>query len=83
MPVGSTEGIRFGNQVSALGVNPEIEAGPALMGRVLNALGAPIDDGPPPAVTQSLPLDGMVRRPLDRVPIRTPLGTGIRILARF
>ena len=80
MPVGSTEGIRFGNQVSALGVNPEIEAGPALMGRVLNALGAPIDDGPPPAVTQSLPLDGMVRRPLDRVPIRTPLGTGIRIL---
>jgi len=75
MPVGSTEGIRFGNQVSALGVNPEIEAGPALMGRVLNALG-----GPPPAVTQSLPLDGMVRRPLDRVPIRTPLGTGIRIL---
>jgi flagellum-specific ATP synthase len=80
MPVGSTEGIRFGNQVSALGVNPEIEAGPALMGRVLNALGVPIDDGPPPAVTQSLPLDGMVRRPLDRVPIRTPLGTGIRIL---
>jgi len=80
MPVGSTEGIRFGNQVSAPCVNPEIEAGPALMGRVLNALGAPIDDGPPPAVTQSLPLDGMVRRPLDRVPIRTPLGTGIRIL---
>ena len=33
-----------------------------------------------PAVAQALPLDGVVRRPLDRVPIRTPLGTGIRVL---
>jgi flagellum-specific ATP synthase len=80
MPVESTEGIRFGNQVSAMGVHPEIEVGPALIGRVLNALGAPIDDGRPPAVSQMLPLDGVVRSPLDRVPIRTPLGTGIRVL---
>ena len=80
MPVESTEGIRFGNRVEAMGVHPEIEVGPALMGRVLNALGAPIDDGPPPAVSQALPLEGVVRRPLDRVPIRTPLGTGIRVL---
>jgi flagellum-specific ATP synthase len=47
---------------------------------VLNALGAPIDDGPLPAVSQALSLDGVVRRPLDRVPIRIPLGTGIRVL---
>jgi flagellum-specific ATP synthase len=80
MPVESTEGIRFGNTVEALGVNAEIEVGPALMGRVLNALGEPIDDGRPPALSQALPLDGVVRRPLDRVPIRTPLGTGIRLL---
>jgi flagellum-specific ATP synthase len=80
MPVESTEGIRFGNQVSALGLPPEIEVGPALVGRVLNALGAPIDDGPLPAVSQALSLDGVVRRPLDRVPIRIPLGTGIRVL---
>jgi len=80
MPVESTEGIRFGNTVEALGVHPEIEVGPALMGRVLNALGEPIDDGRQPAVSLALPLDGVVRRPLDRVPIRTPLGTGIRVL---
>jgi flagellum-specific ATP synthase len=80
MPVESTEGIRFGNLVEALGVHPEIEVGPALMGRVLNALGAPIDDGRAPLVSQALPLEGVVRRPLDRVPIRTPLGTGIRVL---
>jgi flagellum-specific ATP synthase len=80
MPVESTEGIRFGNRVEAMSVHPEIEVGPALMGRVLNALGAPIDEGRPPAVSLALPLEGVVRPPLDRVAIRTPLGTGIRVL---
>ena len=79
-PVETTEGIRFGDQVTALGFGPEIQVGPALMGRVLNALGAPIDRGRTPSLAQSLPLDGMVRSPLDRVPIRVPLGTGIRVL---
>jgi flagellum-specific ATP synthase len=80
MPVESTEGIRFGDRVAALGMHPEIEVGPALMGRVLNALGAPIDEGKPPVVSLTLPLEGAVRSPLDRTPIRTPLGTGIRVL---
>ena len=80
MPVETTEGIRFGDSVAALGMTPEIEVGPALMGRVLNALGAPIDEGRPPMVSQTLPLDGAVRSPLDRTPIRVPLGTGIRVL---
>ncbi|MFY9852969.1 MAG: FliI/YscN family ATPase [Terracidiphilus sp.] len=80
MPVESTEGIRYGNRVEALNVHPEIEVGPALMGRVLNALGEPIDEGRPPVVSLSLPLEGVVRPPLDRTPIRTPLGTGIRVL---
>ena len=80
MPVESTEGIRYGDAVAALGLHPEIEVGPALMGRVLNAIGEPIDGGRPPVRAQALPLDGVVRSPLDRVPIRTPLGTGIRVL---
>jgi flagellum-specific ATP synthase len=50
------------------------------MGRVLNALGVPMDEGPRPGVAQALPLEGVVRHPLDRVPIKTPLGTGIRVL---
>jgi flagellum-specific ATP synthase len=78
MPVETTEGIRFGDRVSALGAHAEIEVGPALMGRVLNALGEPIDGGRAPAPSASRLLDGKVRSPLDRAPIRTPLGTGIR-----
>jgi flagellum-specific ATP synthase len=80
MPVESTEGVRFGDSVAALGMSPEIEAGPALMGRVLDAMGNPIDEGCPLAMTRAMPLDGAVRSPLDRVAIRTPLGTGIRVL---
>jgi flagellum-specific ATP synthase len=80
MPVETTEGIRLGDPVAAMGVRPEIEVGPALMGRVLNALGEPIDGGRPAAVSLLLPLDGAVRSPLERAPIRTPLGTGIRVL---
>ena len=80
MPVETTEGIRFGDPVAALGVSPEIEVGEALMGRVLNALGEPIDGLGHPAVSRCLPLDGEVRSPLDRDPIRSPLGTGIRVL---
>ena len=43
MPVETTEGIRYGNRVEATGTSPEIEVGPALMGRVLNALGEGCD----------------------------------------
>ena len=80
MPLETTDGIRFGDTVAALGVTPEIEVGPALMGRVLDALGKPIDAGRPLAAPVALPLEGAVRSPLDRAPIRAPLGTGIRAI---
>lgn len=80
MPVETTEGVRLGDRVMALGSSPEIEVGPALMGRVLNALGEPMDEGPRPEAEIAMPLDGAVRSPLDRSPIRESLGTGIRVL---
>ncbi len=80
MPVEAAEGIRFGDPVWSLGRSPEIEVGPALTGRVLNAHGAPIDGGGPLATGRALRLDGVVRSPLERVPIHEPLGTGIRAI---
>ena len=81
MPIETTEGIRYGDTVAALGRGVSFDVGPSLMGRVLNALGEPIDSGPPLMLNESMPLDGAVRAPLDRTPIRTPLGSGIRVLA--
>jgi len=80
MPVESAEGIRLGDPVWGQGMRPEIEVGPALMGRVLNAQGKPIDAGRAPNVARTLPLDAAVRPPLERAPIREPLGTGIRAI---
>ena len=80
MPVESCEGIRFGDPVAALGYTPSIEVGDALMGRVLDAAGKPIDNLGPITVEESMPLEGELRAPLDRIPIKQPLGTGIRVL---
>ena len=82
MPVETSEGIRFGDTVSSFGAGPEIDVGPALMGRVLNGLGEPIDGWKlrPRAEGKPVPLEAMVRPPLDRVPIRAALGTGIRAI---
>jgi flagellum-specific ATP synthase len=80
MPVESCEGIRYGDTVTALGRHPEMAVGTDLAGRVLNALAEPLDGGRPIRALVHLPLEGAVRSPLDRVPIRTPLGTGIRAL---
>ncbi len=85
MPVGTTEGIRLADLVWGTGKQPEIEVGTALMGRVFNAQGIPIDGGRIPAasIEYALPLEGAVRSALDRTPIRLPLGTGIRAVDAF
>ena len=80
MPLESSEGIRYGDTVAALGAHPEIAVGPELIGRVLNALGEPIDGGPELNAGARLPVEGRVRSPLERMPIRMPLGTGIRAI---
>lgn len=80
MPVESSDGIRFGDTVEALSVRPEMKVGSALLGRVLNGLGEAIDSGPSVALPEVLPLESAVRSPLERSPIRTPLGTGIRAI---
>lgn len=80
MPVESSDGIRYGDVVEGLSTLPHIEVGEALIGRVLNALGRPIDGGRCPVLRDVVPLEGAAPAPLDRTPIRTPLGTGIRAI---
>lgn len=80
MPLQDIEGIRYGDEVCACGTHPAIDAGASVMGRVVNALGEPIDGGMAPVLCTSRPLEVSARSPMERLPIRTPLGTGIRIL---
>lgn len=78
MPVESADGIRYGDPVAGLGTTPHLEVGDDLVGRVLNALGQPIDGGKRPSINAAVPLHGVVPHPLERMPIEIPLGTGIR-----
>ncbi|HVJ07600.1 MAG TPA: FliI/YscN family ATPase [Acidisarcina sp.] len=80
MPLESSDGIRYGDPVTGLGTTAQVEVGDAWMGRVLNALGQPIDGGRPPRLSAHRSIEGQVRKPLERVPIKTALGTGIRVL---
>ncbi len=80
MPVNAPDGIRFGDTVEALGEKPAFQVGPGLLGRVLDALGRPIDSGGALKLEMSMTLDGPLRSPLERATIREPLGTGVRAL---
>ena len=80
MPLDETRGIQYGDGVQALGTKPAIAVGDAIVGRVLDAMGAPLDGLPAPRLSQMWPLDGVTPMPMAREPIRVPLQTGLRVL---
>jgi flagellum-specific ATP synthase len=80
MPLDLTQGIRYGDLVTATGATPCLGVGMGMTGRILSAMGDPLDGGPRPLVTRSWPVDGTIPRPMERVPITAPLSTGLRAI---
>jgi flagellum-specific ATP synthase len=80
MPLDATQGIQYGDGVQALGGMPSIAVGEQMQGRILNALGEPLDGRPAPRVRAMWPLDGAAPSPMEREPIREPLQTGVRAI---
>jgi flagellum-specific ATP synthase len=80
MPLDATQGIQYGDGLQALGSLPSIAVGEQMQGRILNALGAPLDGLPCPRVREMWPLDGAPPSPMSRVPITEPLQTGLRVI---
>ncbi|TVR44074.1 MAG: FliI/YscN family ATPase [Planctomycetota bacterium] len=77
-PLGHVDGIRPGDVVEATGRGLEVQVGEHLIGRVVDCLGRPVDQGPaiPPQGRRGIhtaPPD-----PLTRSPISTILETGIK-----
>jgi flagellum-specific ATP synthase len=83
MAVDYPQGIRFGDKIVAWGSRPSVRVGPEMLGRVVDATGRPIDGKGHYRGARSLWLDGSAPLPLDRIPIRQPLGCGIRALDAF
>jgi flagellum-specific ATP synthase len=80
MPLKTTQGIRYGDAVLAMGVAPGIAVGIEMEGRIVDALGSPLDGLPAPRVAEMWPLDGAVPHPMERESIRESLQTGLRVL---
>jgi flagellum-specific ATP synthase len=80
IPLGRPEGIRFGDRVVTMGVRPRLPISDDLLGRVIDATGAPIDSLGRYRAPDSCALNNSPPQPLDRVPIREPLGCGIRAI---
>ncbi|MFM5540428.1 FliI/YscN family ATPase [Aeromonas veronii] len=73
-------GLACGMLVSPTGRRASIGVGPALLGRVVNALGHPADQLPNPHVECWLPLDAEPPEPLTRTLIDTALPMGVRAI---
>ena len=83
MPLGSAVGIRYGDRVRTRGQVPSLSASDAMLGRVVNAMGEPLDGGAPIAGTVKVAVEASPPRAMDRVPIRDALGCGIRAIDSF
>ncbi len=80
MPLGETDGLRPGWEVHASGGPLQAPVGWSLLGRVLDGLGCPIDDGGELSGCDRRPVTGTPPRPLVRQRIREPLSLGIRAI---
>ncbi len=78
MPVGDIRGLTPNASVRPMTATQRIAVGDALLGRVLDGAGRPLDGEPLPPLAHSVDLMGTPINPLARAPIREPLDVGIR-----
>jgi len=76
--LGEYQEIKEGDTVKRTGKIMSVPVGEALVGRVVNPLGQPVDGKGPIATDQFNPLERLAPGVLDRQPVREPLQTGIK-----
>lgn len=80
MLYGQTAGVRPGDRVVGEHCAPTVAVGEEWLGRVMNALGAPIDGGAPPIGGSPMALDPDPAGAMSRERIATSLATGVRAI---
>jgi F-type H+-transporting ATPase subunit alpha len=76
--MGNYEGITEGMSVKGLGRIASVPVGDAMIGRVVNALGEPIDGKGPIATTGFRPIERIAPGVVERQDVDTPVQTGIK-----
>jgi len=72
--------IKEGDEVKRTGRIMSVPVGDAMVGRVVNSLGQPIDDKGPIATDKFLALERLAPGVIDRQPVREPMATGIKAI---
>jgi flagellum-specific ATP synthase len=80
MPYGDLRGIGVGNDIVATGRLAGVAVGDGLLGRVVDAFGAPLDGLPAPRLTASRNLSADPINPLTRPRIKQLLESGVRAI---
>ncbi len=78
--LGDFSGVKESDQVRRTGRIMSIPVGDAMVGRVVNALGQPIDGKGPIETTEFNPLERLAPGVVDRQPVKQPLQTGIKAI---
>jgi F-type H+-transporting ATPase subunit alpha len=76
--LGQEEGIKEGDVVKRTGKVVEVPVGDALIGRVVNSLGYPIDGKGPILTNETRPVEVQAPGVIDRQSVKQPLQTGIK-----
>jgi flagellum-specific ATP synthase len=80
MPYGPVDGLAVGCEVLARGAAPGIGVGEALLGRVIDGFGEPLDGLPKPVTADVRPLKATPINPMRRPRIGRVIETGIRTI---
>jgi F-type H+/Na+-transporting ATPase subunit alpha len=72
--------IQEGDEVKRTGRIMSVPVGDAMIGRVVNSLGQPIDDKGPINTKQFIALERIAPGVIDRQPVREPMATGIKAI---
>lgn len=75
--LGREDGLGEGSTVRRTGRATDVPVGDAMLGRVINALGAPIDGRGPIETTETRPIEHEASGVVTREPVKVPLQTGI------
>ncbi len=75
-----SEKIKAGQEVRRTGRVMDVPVGEELLGRVVDAMGRPLDEGQPLRTSERRPIERVAPGIMDRAPVNVPLQTGILVV---
>ena len=78
--LGDSEPLEAGQEVTRTGEVLQIPVGEALLGRIVDGTGRPLDEGGAIATKQRFPIERPAPPFIDRAPVEVPLQTGLKVV---